>query len=187
VAGRGGACCRRSAGALVFPAIAFDATDGSRPQAGTGGQPREGTMTDAGRLFAEDGYYCAEAVVKATAMRLGLDDRLVTRLATGFGSGEGRTAGPCGALSGGILALSLALAPDDPRTDRERTYAAVQELRERFEETFGAVTCPGLLDGCHLGTPEGRKRFQAENMSVRCARYTAGAAEMVAQILDEGF
>ncbi|MEZ5839965.1 MAG: C-GCAxxG-C-C family protein [Hyphomicrobiales bacterium] len=144
-------------------------------------------MSVARRLFAEDGYYCAEAVVKATAMRLGIDDRLATRLATGFCSGEGRTAGQCGALSGGILALSLALAPDDPRADRERTYAAVQELRERFEKEFGATTCPGLLDGCHLGTPEGQKRFAAENMAERCAGYAAGAAGIVSEILDEGF
>lgn len=144
-------------------------------------------MSDAGKLFSEDGYYCAEAVVRAAAERLGADATLVTRLATGFGSGEARTGGQCGALSGGILALSLALAPDDPRTDRERTYAAVQELRERFDAEFGSTICPKLLDGCHLGTPEGQRRFREEGMASRCARYTGAAGRMVSEILEEGF
>lgn len=58
--------------------------------------------------YFSSGYVCSEAVLKAVAEKHGIDSPLIPAIASGFGSGMARTEhGLCGALSGGIMALSL--------------------------------------------------------------------------------
>lgn len=136
----------------------------------------------AGASF-EAGLYCAESVVKNVAERYGVDSPLVPRIATGFCSGLSRTCGPCGALSGGVLALNLVLGRDHPEQSVEENYAAVQRLVDRFQSRFGATECEKLLD-CDLGTAEGQEKFEREGLGKRCTRFTAEAAHIVGEILD---
>ena len=136
----------------------------------------------AGASF-EAGLYCAESVVKSVAERYGVDSPLVPRIATGFCSGMARTRGPCGALSGGVLALNLVLGRDHPEQSVEENYAAVQRLVERFQSRFGATECEQLLD-CDLGTAEGQAKFERDGLADRCTRFTAEAARIVDELLD---
>ena len=65
------------------------------------------------RKAAEDsfasGLYCAESVVMAIADAEGVESELLPRVATGFGGGMARTGGACGALTGAIMGVGLAL------------------------------------------------------------------------------
>lgn len=132
----------------------------------------------------KDGLYCAESVLVTLAKRQGLETPEVTAMATGFCSGLSQTAGPCGAVTGAVMGLGLALGRSQAGQPVDRTYKAVQALVTRFTGEFGSTACTELL-GCHLGTPEGRQTFSGNKLIKRCAQYTQRAAELAAEIIEE--
>ena len=142
-------------------------------------------VTDA-RQFAEQafasGLYCAESVVLALAKAQGLESEMLPKVATGFCSGMARTCGPCGALTGAMMGVSLALGRSLAGQPVHNTYVATQELIRGFEHEFGARNCDELL-GCDLGTPEGQAKFHEDRLHERCALYTGKATEIAASII----
>ena len=135
-------------------------------------------------LFAA-GFYCAESVVMAIAEAEGLESELLPRVATGFGGGMARTGGACGALTGAIMAVGLALGRSAATESVEPTFAATRRVIEAFEREFGARDCPALLGGCDLATPEGQAMFKEQKLRRRCLRFTGGAAEIAARVIAE--
>ncbi|MBI5518446.1 MAG: methyltransferase domain-containing protein [Desulfovibrio sp.] len=131
---------------------------------------------------AQPALLCAESVLLAVAEGLGADSPLVPRLATGFCSGLSRTDGPCGAFSGGVMALGLALGRDSAAGDLDETYAPVQEFRDFFLSRFGDLACTKVC-GFHLGTDEGRKNFGPGGGKARCLDVVEQAAAQIARML----
>lgn len=70
----------------------------------------------------KNGLYCAESVLSTLAKRQGLDTPEITAMATGFCSGLSQTAGPCGAVTGAVMGLGLALGRSQPGQPVDRTY-----------------------------------------------------------------
>ncbi len=140
------------------------------------------------RKEAEDafasGLYCAESVVLSLARAQGIESDLLTRMATGFCGGMARTCGTCGALTGAIMGLGIALGRSRSGGSVEDAYAGTQRLIREFEQAFGARDCHVLL-GCDLGTPEGQASFREQQLAERCIGYTGKAAEIAATILQE--
>ena len=133
------------------------------------------------------GYNCAQSVLHAFAEELGMDKDTATRVAASFGGGMGRSGGPCGAVSGGLMALSMATAALDPadKEAKERNYALTLRFLEAFAARFGSTTCPGLL-GHPIGTPEGLQAVREQGLfASRCPGYVRGAAEIVAEMLKD--
>lgn len=139
------------------------------------------TEQRAGQLF-DTGSYCAESVLQAIAEAIGRESLVPPGIATGFCSGMARTAGPCGALTGAIMALGLVSGRTSPDQSVEPSYAQVQRLLEAFEYRFGSSNCGDLLN-CHLGTPAGQASFREQKLGERCRAYTMGAAGIAAAIL----
>jgi len=141
------------------------------------------------RKAAEDsfasGFYCAESVVMAVAKAEGVDSGLLPRIATGFGGGMARTCGDCGALTGAVMAVGLALGRSTATESVEPAFAATQRLIQEFEREFGSRDCQALLGGCDLATPEGQAMFQEQKLRRRCFRFTGGAAEIAARVIVE--
>jgi len=140
------------------------------------------------RRSAEDsfasGFYCAESVVLAVADELGVESELLPKVATAFCSGMGRMCGTCGALTGAIMGVGLALGRSEASESVQPSYAATQRLIREFEQEFGARDCHVLL-GCDLNTPEGQATFRETRLGERCAKYTGKAAEIAARIISE--
>lgn len=135
----------------------------------------------AGEAF-DSGLYCAESVVCALAKAQGIESDVLPKIATAFCSGMSRIGGPCGALTGAVMGVSLALGrtkADEPVT---ASYAATQRLVAEFEERFGARNCDDLL-GCDLATPEGQATFREQHLHQRCREYTGAAAEIAARLI----
>lgn len=144
-------------------------------------------MNDAearGRELFENGFFCAEAVCKAIAERQGMDNALIPGIATGFCGGMARSGGPCGAVTGAVLALGLVHGRDDPAQSVRQTYDGVREMMAAFEQRFGSTNCTALL-GVDLDTTEGRQTFDAQNLASKCADFTAAATAMVDEILQD--
>jgi C_GCAxxG_C_C family probable redox protein len=142
----------------------------------------ERTAVRALELSAE-GYCCAEAVLMAVAEFRGIESPLIPAMATGFCTGVAGSAGLCGALAGGILAVNIVLGRNRPDASRDENYAAVKTLIGQFEAAHGATGCSALL-GCNPGTSAGRIVFQLKGLKRQCARYAATVAECAARLTD---
>jgi len=129
------------------------------------------------------GYLCAESVLLAIAESRGTATDYPPGIATGFGSGMARTGGLCGAVSGAILALGMALGLNRPNQPVDELYARVREFLSEFEKRFGSTNCPELT-GCELGVPEGQQRYRESNIRERCTRYTGEAARITHALLE---
>lgn len=142
------------------------------------------TPNDAEVLF-DTGLFCAEAVLLAMARRLGVDSPLIPRIASGLCSGMARSGQTCGALSGAVLGMGLAGGRDDGEALIGDAYGLAKPLVMRFEQRFGATSCPDLL-GCDLNTPEGQRRFRLEKLGQsHCRVFTGAAFDLAMDILDQ--
>ena len=134
------------------------------------------------------GYNCAESVLLTVSKKLNLARcnvaSIIPKIATGFGGGFARNGDICGALSGGIMAISLVLGRDKPDESRDPCYGAVDQFYRDFEKTFGACRCRELT-GVDLRTREGSEVYQARIHKDRCNPIVAWAANKAYQIIQE--
>ena len=141
---------------------------------------------DAAALLGQQGMSCSEAVFVAlnARLRLGMDPSLAIRAAGGFAGGMALTGGPCGAVSGGVMALGLALGSDQAgdRLARERMFMAVQELAELFSAEHGSLLCKELCPGVKFGDPESAAKLR---QSGRPELLIRTAARLVREIVRE--
>lgn len=119
--------------------------------------------------FSQD-YNCAQAVALSNVELLGGQTNGIIQLAAGFG--HGMSAGcTCGALAGGVMAISLLLAGSETRGfDKEIAEAAAQLHRE-FVNEFGQTCCRGL-----------RKKLSLYKNS-RCREITSKTAALTMELL----
>ena len=80
---------------------------------------------------------CCQAVVKAFADTLPLDEATLSGIASGFGSGMGTMEGTCGALVGAVMVAGL-------RSNGVGTSALSRKILPRFKELCGATICREL-------------------------------------------
>lgn len=80
---------------------------------------------------------CCQAVVKAFADTLPLDEATLSGIASGFGSGMGTMEGSCGALVGAVMVAGL-------RSNGVGTAALSRKILPRFKELCGATICREL-------------------------------------------
>lgn len=155
---------------------------------------RAATQADATKAFADiahtaqshfdAGYYCAESVLLAVSERAGIRSPLLPAIATGFCSGLTRSWGTCGALSGGVMAVSLAYGRSAPGEPVAENNVAVRRLIEEFGKTCGATHCSELL-GCDLDTQDGRKVYEDDRLRNQCRDYIGTAARIAAGIVQD--
>ena len=88
---------------------------------------------------------CCQAVVRAFADTVSLDEATLTSLTAGFGSGMGTMEGSCGALVGAVMVAGL-------RTGGSGTMALSRRILPRFRELCGATICRELK-GVDTGKP----------------------------------
>ena len=134
-----------------------------------------------GELF-DAGYHCAEAVLLAMAEALDIQSDLIPKMATGFSTGIATAGGQCGALSGAILGINLVSGRNSPQEPWHDNYAMVKKLVEKFEHQFRSRTCQVLV-GCDLGTKEGRKVYDDNNLIQSCKVFTREAARMAMTLI----
>ncbi len=126
----------------------------------------------------------AESVLLALAELQGIESGVIPRIATAFGSGMAETHGTCGALTGGIMGLSLALGRNDLGESVDTCHAATRKLIGEFEKEFGARNCDALL-GCDIGTQEGRAKFQEDHLRERCAEFSSWVTEAATMLISD--
>ena len=138
------------------------------------------------QLFAA-GHSCSQAVLAAYAERYGLPDAVAFKLSAAFGGGMGRQGEVCGAVSGALMVLGLEkgyTSPDD-KAGKEHIYELTRQFCAEFTRRTGGLRCSELL-GCQIGTPEGLRQAQEQNLfkSV-CPGLVAEASQILDEMLGE--
>ena len=104
---------------------------------------------------------CCQAVVRAFADTLALDEATLMSIGSGFGSGMGTMEGTCGALVGAIMVVGL-------RTNGSGTISLSRKMLPRFKELCGATICRDLK-----GIETGKVLCTCDN----CVRHAVLAAD----------
>ncbi|HEX7475804.1 MAG TPA: C-GCAxxG-C-C family protein [Dehalococcoidales bacterium] len=165
-------------------------------------KPKASKLNKAEKLTKElmDKYHnCAQCTLVAIQEISGLKDDGVAKASTGFVGGIGGTQSVCGALSGGVLALSLKYGRDvsylngPPEAALKKQAEAIEQaarLAKWFEKEFGTTICTGLRKS-HMGTelsmgvPWQNEWANQLGMRQRCSEYAAKTARRVLAMLDD--
>lgn len=127
------------------------------------------------------GFNCAESVLKALVEELGLPAGNVPAVATGFGGGVGRTGGICGALTGAVMALGIAVGRSsvDQAELKARANEAALSIVRKFEAEMGSTICRDI-SGFVLCIPEQMEEWKRQRVSETRCRQAIEAAVRVA-------
>lgn len=137
-------------------------------------------------LFLQ-GYNCAQAVVGAFCEDFGLDFDLAMKLSAGFGGGIGRLRETCGAVSGAVMAVSLAQGEFDVTNPNAKTavYKEIRKLIEDIESQTGSIVCADLLGVARRGEPaEAAPRTKEYYEKRPCAELVYLAAEAAQKLIE---
>ena len=147
------------------------------------------TRAEKATALHEGGSSCSQAVFAVFAEDFGMDESLAHKVSTGLGGGMGRMGLTCGAISGGVLALSLAYG-NVTGADQEakmKTYDIVSKFIDGMEAQYGSTQCRVLLGGADLRTEAGRTAVKAAGLSEKvCGRIVADAVRHVEALLPKG-
>lgn len=130
-----------------------------------------------------NGFLCSEAVLLATAEKNNLDSTLIPKIATAFGRGLANGDSICGALSGGILALSLFQGRDTQKESFELLYKNIDTLKDEFNKEFGEHNCTKLL-GFSLNDEDAKEKFVKNDCkNCKCSNYVGFVTKKVEELI----
>ena len=146
------------------------------------------TVGDRADRYFQEGYNCAQAVLRAVAESSGLEcAQCVPGVALAMGGGVGHAGYTCGAVTGAVMALGLAVdrfGEGSLRSRKEEAYRLGGEFVADFTGEFGSPECCVLL-GFSPSAPGAAERFQREQVKQKkCTRYVRWAAEEAARLAD---
>ncbi|MCJ8502982.1 C-GCAxxG-C-C family protein [Desulfatitalea alkaliphila] len=145
---------------------------------------------------AEQYCYLTRSCAKGSALALleafGLGNMEIIRALAPF-PGMCMSGGLCGPVTGGLMAIGLYFADDDP-ADVANTahYAAGRQYLQRFEAAFGSLLCPDiqklLLGKAYdpFAGPDERDAFNRSGAREKCPVAPGLGARMAAEIIIEG-
>lgn len=136
---------------------------------------------ESAQALFDQGFNCSQAVLGACGPELGLDRDTCLKVAAAFGGGMCRSAGSCGAVTGGLMAIGLrygAITLTDPGRKAD-VYARGLDFLARFRERHGSTTCRELL-GCDISTPEGLHQMKDQDLhGTRCTVFVRDAVAIL--------
>ena len=134
-----------------------------------------------------DGLMCSQSILKVFGPRYGLSGELAGKIACGLAGGMSWEGQVCGAVTGAVMVLGLALCEGTASDElgRQTIQEAVETFTTRFEEQFGKRSCAELLN-MEIYTPEGYDAArQSDLFNRKCPGLLAGAAAILEDVLAE--
>jgi C_GCAxxG_C_C family probable redox protein len=143
------------------------------------------------RQYELDYGCCPQCVLSAVQETVGLVDDQLIKASHGLSGGGGLVGeGLCGALTGGLLALSARYGRDRSKLASGRcinNFKKAKELTERFRATFGGVTCKELQQQFTGRTYDMWNAAEYQAFSTargdRCANATATVTQWVVELI----
>lgn len=137
-------------------------------------------------------YGCCPQCVLATVQEtVGVVDDITIKASHGLSGGGGLMGeGACGALTGGLMAVSARFGRDRDKLHRGRgmnNFTKTKDLVERFRQEFGGITCQELQHQFTGRTYDmwNPKEYQAfsDARGEQCARATALVTKWVVEMM----
>lgn len=140
---------------------------------------------------------CAQSLLLAIQETFEMEDPAVFRSASGLAGGMGLTIkGPCGGLTGGVMALSQKYGRErskieDTERVRFKSYELARKLCQRFIDEYGSCICQDIQRkvlgrAYNLSDPREYKKFEkAGGHAEKCPSVVGKAASWVAEIILE--
>jgi len=134
---------------------------------------------------------CPQCVLAAVQETVGVIEDSVIKASHGLSGGGALSGkGACGALTGGLVALSAKRGRDRDKLDKGRfinNFKKGEELVERFKAEFGGVTCEELQQQFtgrtyDMWQADQYKAFD-EARGEQCARATATVTKWVVEMM----
>lgn len=134
---------------------------------------------------------CPQCILAAIQETLGGIDDATIKAAHGLAGGGGLVGtGACGALTGGLMALSARYGRDRDKMDKGRylnNFKKGRELVERFRTRFGGITCEELQQRFtgqtfDMWSAEGYQAFDKAR-GEQCAEATGTVTRWVVEML----
>jgi C_GCAxxG_C_C family probable redox protein len=133
-----------------------------------------------------DGYNCAQSVLLTMFEHENGKNALVPKIATGFGGGIGRCGSVCGALIGGVMAISSRYGTNEPSVKKRlRSYELSRTLYRQFELQHGAVLCKELIHYDLSNPEEYEKASEAKVFEEKCTNYVRTVIEILLKINED--
>lgn len=125
--------------------------------------------------YFRNGLYCSEAILRAFNEVYDLNfPEEQYRISTGFATGFGEAKCSCGAVTGGVLVLSLITGRNFNYESERLTFTLVNELHNRFKEKHKAICCRALTRTVEWGSAEHK---------ILCENYVIYAAQITDEII----
>ncbi len=134
------------------------------------------------------GYNCAQAVAAAFAPEMGMEEKAIVRLISGFGGGLGGMRVMCGTVSAMCMVVSQLHGYDDAEDmeGKKSLYALEQRLGARFTDEYGTLNCRELLTKAGIEVQNTPSERTPEYYRKRpCVRYVEACARILAEELEE--
>ncbi|MGA9624610.1 MAG: C-GCAxxG-C-C family protein [Bryobacteraceae bacterium] len=98
------------------------------------------SVTDIAEARFQNGHLCSQSVFSALAERWNIGPEVSLRIAAAFGGGIARSAGICGCVTGGIMAIGLAQRGISPETTARSWFVTRSKLWSPLRLPFPAPT-----------------------------------------------
>ena len=121
-------------------------------------------------------------MLAAVAAHQGIESDLIPKIATVFCSGQAQTGGQCGALTAGLMALSMVEGRAGIEDEREALYQRANLLVDGFSEQFEHTHCPDLIQ-LDLKSPDASEQYQARGLKSQCEGYIRQVTERTVELL----
>jgi C_GCAxxG_C_C family probable redox protein len=120
---------------------------------------REKVINDARKkaegYFQRGEFFCSESVIHTLNELLGWPfDRSITRLASGFPIGIGKSGCVCGAISGGVMALGMAYGRDHGNAMNGKMLPIAAELHDHIKKLYRSTCCRVITKDLVFDSPE---------------------------------
>lgn len=141
-------------------------------------------------------FGCSQTTLAGLMEAFGIKNREILRASTCLAGGLVRRGHVCGALTGGLMMISLLTGRDDlemlPQYQRAMDFGNI--LYKKFESEFGTVSCPEIQKlkfgrSFDLLDPKDREALHERMAELKdgCQSVVGSAARMTAEVMVEIF
>jgi C_GCAxxG_C_C family probable redox protein len=127
-----------------------------------------------------EGFNCAQSVLATMFEYWNGENELIPKIAAAFGGGIGRCGSVCGALTGGVMALGIRYATNEPSAEKRlKAYELAQKLYKQFERQHGSVLCRELTGYDLSNAEELEKARKAKVLEEKCISLVRNTVEIL--------
>ncbi|WP_088186696.1 C-GCAxxG-C-C family protein [Desulfosporosinus sp. FKA] len=111
--------------------------------------------TKAEGYFQRGEFFCSESVIHTLNELLGWPfDPSISRLASGFPIGIGKSGCVCGAISGGVMALGMAYGRDHGNPMNSKMLPIAADLHDHIKKLYRSTCCRVITKDLIFDSPE---------------------------------